>query len=1164
VSILLPASVGAQSTAARLSGTVWDPSDNPTPGVILTAVEESTGWESEAVSDENGRYVFLSLYPGFYTISTKARGYQQITRRHIFLPVNGNISESFTLDIATADETVKIEQAIPIDNSDSFSDISQRDLETLPTYSHNPLILAADIPGITANGGSESSSTSNGARRAMNSLRIDGLETTDPINTTLGSSAVSVSPDSLETIHVITSGAKAEFGGSAGAQLGAISRKGGKTWYGSIYENFSNKSLNANEYFRKISGLERTNFRRNIFGGTLSGPLWENRTQVFANYEGKRMGSGIWRNRLVLTDDSDDDDPDDDSDDDDIVYDDEARAGVFRWYTPGHEGNEDYLNSYYIVSNPGEINPQTAGILAMIPSPNNTLIGDGLNTAGYSFDNKIHNDSDQAAVRIDHMLNSKHRAFLRVNWSNNDATDIWNNADSPFPGTPEGTREYTSWSVAVGSHFILNPRMINELRIGYVRPKMEFTRPARSPQSMLLFNSWTNPLNPDYSSAYINPYFELTDNFIHHFDRHILKYGGTFRRTLQKSVDYAGLYPDISFGNGYGNAPSDIGPQGNSVISDEDRTTFEYLYNDMLGRIESISQTYYYDLTNFQSAGTPRERSFASFEFAGFVQDDWRVLPHLTLNLGLRYEFFSVPNEKDGLQLVLDPSSEISATGSYSDFSLVQGNNWRGRNFSNFAPRVGFAWDISGYGNFVLRGAYGIYYDRLPGAITHLIDRNTYGFSQTAETYPNLGGGDFRLGDEGIPYPSVPAEGPDLTPPATRSASIAVLDPNLKTPRVEKLNLTLERSLSNNLVLEISYIGTRGKNLYQNLNYNQVKTRDDFLQSFLELKAFRDNGTPVPESNTLLQIFGTPNDALEAIGTDDEGVSYVDSGQAGAAADVIDTNYFDQYAAAGVSEYYLRNYPQFDQFVIGTDTGRSWYNALQLGFRANSASFRMRAFYTWSKSLDTLSIDGIAFESPSDSFNPLANKAPSDFDRTHIINFSTSFHLPFGRDHRWGSESSRVMDLIFSDWELGVLSLWESGRRFSVSSDLQTLFANVESLANYSGKRSAGSLDYRSYGVYWFNVDEVGLFTTPEAGETGTSGRNSFKGPKYFNVDMAVFKHFRIGENKRIQVRAEIYNLFNRTHFGIPVTGLSRADFASFTSTIGVPRTVQISARFSF
>jgi hypothetical protein len=1175
--LFIPGTVGAQSASARLSGIVWDPSDNATPGVILTAVDENTGWEYETVSDEDGRYLFLALRPGFYTVSTKAKGFQPVTRRNIYLPADGNVTESFTLDIAAADETISIQERANIYNSDSYGDISRRDLEALPLFKRNPLILAVHLPGMQINGGNENSSTANGARKGMNQVSLDGITVSNDLIPRIGSSSITINPDTVQTLHLITSGAKAEFGRSAGAQLGLISRTGGKSWHGDVYYYHSNKSLNANDFINNYTDLEKPNYRQNIFGGTVSGPLRNKRTLIFANYEGFRMGSQIGRNRLVLMDDSDDDD---DIDDDGIINDedtdvdgdgiidtsddsiaffelqnDEARAGVFRYYTPG----TDELQSYDIVGN--DERGMATGIedlLALTPSPNNTLIGDGLNTGGYLFNNPFHNNADRATVRIDHTLNSNHRAYLHVTWNRSDATDLAHNADAPFPGTPEGTIKDWSWSVTAGSRYTLNPQMVNEFRIGYIRSKTELARPARSMQSMYLVDVFTNPLSPDSPKAYASPFFEIADSIAHSWNKHTFKYGAALRRPTQKSVDYTGVFPDITFGTGMGNNVSEeTGPYGNTVISDEDRQTFENLYNTLLGRVESVHQTYYYNQTSALPFGSGRERSFSSFEFSAFIQDDWRILSNLTLNLGMRYEFFGVPNETNDLQRVLDPLSGIDPTANISDFSIVAGNGWRNRNIANFAPRVGFAWDISRYGSFVLRGSYGMYYDRPIGAITDYIDANTYGFSRTVSTYPNIGGNDLRLGDS-IPFPTTP-EPFDLMLPATRSASIAVLDPDMRTPRIDRFNLTLERRMGSHLVFEASYIGARGKNLYQNLNYNQTKTQGDFLQAFQEIADYRELGVPVPESNTLLQMFGSPLAVLDAVGG-----YYFDTGQVGAAADIVDTGYYDLYSAAGVSDFYLRNYPQFNRLIVGTDTGQSWYDAFQFGFRANSSSFRMRAYYTWSKSLDTLSTDGAEFTSPSNSLDPMSNKAPSDFDRTHIINVMGNFNMPFGRDRRYGSESSRVVNWIFGEWEMGVLTVWESGPRFSVSSGMQTLFGDVYSLANYDGSRNIEDVNRRADGVYWFKEENVLDFSTPSAGETGNSGRNSFRGPKYLNVDLTFFKPFNIGNDNRLQVRAEIYNLFNKAHFGVPVTDLSQDDFGKFTSTIGTPRRIQLALRYEF
>jgi hypothetical protein len=1133
--LFLPATAGAQSTSARLEGIVWDPSGNPTAGVTLTAIEEKTGWKSEAVSDSQGHYVFLSLRPGLYTISANAKGFKEATRRHIPLLISGTATESFTVDVSVIDEEIAPEELVKSDDGSIVGDVSRTDLEALPMLTQDPLSLTVYQPGVQIYPGNEAASTVNGTRQGMNSINMDGLLIGDSVSPRLGLSRVALNPDFIEAFRVVSSNGKAEFGRSAGAHVMIQSRSGGKTWMGSVYDYFGNAAFNANDYFNNASNLKRPNYRQNIFGATASGPVHKKDTFLFANYEGRRIGSQIHRNRLVLND--------------------TAKSGIFQWRTLGVEG----IQTYNIVANDPRglgIDPSIAAILSKLPSPNNDLIGDGLNTGGYSFFNDTHNNRDSISARADHSLNSRHNIFVRFNWGRTNTTDTANNADASFPTEPSGTMEEHDWSFAAGSNWIVNPRMTNEFRIQYLRPTIDYKRPARLAGPMLLANSWNNPLDTSFPSSFKSPSFEISDHLSHSMKRHTLKYGLSLRRNSQGSTDESGIYPNVTFGNDMGNSPT-IGPSGNTVITDTDRLTFEKLYNDLLGRIESTSQTYYSNLNTVLPAGTRRERNFTSTEFAAFVQDDFQLRTNLTLNLGLRYELYGVPGEQNGLQRVLNPASSVSPTANISNFTLASGRGWYSKNGTNFAPRLGFAWDIGGQGITMLRGGFGIYYDRLIGAISSFVDTNTYGFSQTASVYPNLGGGDVRVRD-GITNPATPSM-PTLNLPATRSASMAILDPNLKTPRVYQFNLTVERRVWNSTVVEAGYVGVRGKKLYQNLNYNQLKTTGDFLQAFKQLQEYRDIGTPVPSSNTLMRIFGTPANAFDALGG-----FYFDAGYLGVVADSLDRGYYDNFAAAGVSNFYLRNFPQFDQFIVGKNAGTSWYNALQTGIRISTTPFHMNVRYTWSKSMDTMSIDGAEFVSPSNSFNPGLDRALSDFDRPHTFTTSLRYMLPIGKSRHFGSEMPRYMDWVLGGWDLGAMYIRESGAPFSVVSGVETLYPGVTSLANYTGDRNIGALNSQWDGLHWFSAEEIALFSVPGAGEKGTTTRNMFRGPRYTNLDLAIYKSIPVRDRGKIQFRIEAYNIFNKARFNPPNTDLSGYKFGIITSTAGDQRALRIALRYEF
>ena len=505
---------------------------------------------------------------------------------------------------------------------------------------------------------------------------------------------------------------------------------------------------------------------------------------------------------------------------------------------------------------------------------------------------------------------------------------------------------------------------------------------------------------------------------------------------------------------------------------------------------------------------------------------------------------------------MLDKASLITKSSEIPDFTVAGGDKWFSTDWKNFAPRVGVAWDIKGNGSLVLRGAYGMYFDRLNGAVTKFVDQNSYGFSQSLAIYPNENGTDLRLRD-GVPVPGQPSA-LSLEPPATRSTSIALINPNLRTPRVDQFNVTLEKRLWG-AVLELGYTATRGKKLFQFANLNQTKTGGDFLQAFQELQQYRDMGTPVSATNTLVRIFGTPLAAFDAM----NGFNF-DTGQVGIAADEMDLNHFGNYAAAGVSDSYIRNFPQFNKVLYGSNTAKSWYDSFQFGLRKSTATYQMRLYYTWSKSLDTMSSSGDSYVSPLDSFNPDVNKAPSDFDRKHVFNIALDYSFPFGRNRDSDAESSPWVDRLLGGWNLGVLYIRESGARFSVYSGRETQFAGVQSLASYGTTRPIGTLVRKDGIVYWFFTEQADLFTYPAAGEGGSSGRNSYVGPGYSNIDAVLRKKFNWSEHKSVQIRLEGYNLFNNAHFGLPQTTLGNSDFGMIRSTQGAPRSLQIALQLGF
>jgi hypothetical protein len=1059
----------------------------------------------------------------------------------LVLNVGDTVSETVSLEIGAVTESVDVKagrERVQINDAQIARATTLREIDVLPQLERTPMSLAIFNPGVQIDPTEwYSLSRVNGTRQGSNNTRLDGIDANDGVTPRLLLSSTANNPDSVEEFRIVTSGGKAEYGRSAGGQIEMITRSGGNTLHGNLFEYHRNTVLNANTFFGNSTGLDRPVYIRNTFGGSLGGPVRRERTFFFGSYQGQRTAQEIVRNRLVLTP--------------------EAKTGLFRWRLVGSTSIRAVDIARSDPRGKG-IDPEVAENLKLLPAPNNYDLGDGLNNAGFRFNNPAGQYGDQCTWRVDHNLWNGHRVFFRYTWDRSSMIDTVNDQDARFPGQPHGTLGGDKWAYAIGSDWALTTRLMNEFRIGYDVYAWDFLRPARLPGYMLLANSWTDPLNPSFGQSRRPAVRQFTDNVTFVRGKHTFKGGFEWRFNSQPGSNDAGIYPNVSFATTSGNSPSGTGPSGSSLITTADRQRFESLYNDLLGRMNQVTRTFYSDLEKFQPAGTPRVRSYKAREYGYFFQDDWRIHPRLVLNLGLRYEFSGVPLETNGLQGTVDKAALISHAARIGDFTSQRSSRWYNDDFNNFAPRIGLAWDFAGDGRTALRANWGIFYDRLIGATTNQVDTQTPGFSQVVTVYPNSPAGDVRVSD-GVPQLSPPSAPPVLLP-ATRSTPLRMFTPNLRTGYVSHYSLTLQREVFRNTVVDAGFVGTHGVKLFMLLNLNQPRIYENFLAAFRELQAFRANGTPVPATNTLVRMFGSATAAVTAIGG-----NVIDLGAAGSAADSLDRTNYTRYAGAGVSDFYLRNFPQFSQLTMGCNDGRSYYDSFQFSLRRQAGALKFVANYTFSKSMDNISVDGNAFTSPIDNFNLRLNRARGDYDFPHSFNSAFIYTLPVGKGQRLGGGIPSWLECFLGGWDIGLLTIWQSGHVVTYTSGRATGPANVSSYADYSGDRNAGGVMRQGDGVYWLTPEEVSRFSYPAAGEIGTGGRNTFRGPRFFNADLSLVKKFKLTERHAFLFRVEAYNLANNANFAVPNANLAGgAAFGKIAKTLGDARVMQMALRYEF
>lgn len=1156
LSAFLVPSIYAQATSARLDGTVLDQTGAVIPNAKVTVVNTKTEGHTEGLTDVSGSFVFPTMAPGVYTLTVEVAGFRKTVVSNIELSVSGTVSQIVKLEVGQTTESVAVEaSALTVQTTESqvSSAVMMRDIDTLPQLNRSPLTLAIFQPGVQIDiraGQDASFSHVNGLRQGSNNSTLDGIDVNDSVVPRLGLSLTQNNSDSVAEFRVVTAAGKAEYGRSAGAQVELVTRSGTNQFHGNAYDYLRNTVLNANDFFNNQSGQAVPKLIRNLFGGSFGGPIIHNKTFIFGNYQGTQTIQETVRNRTVPTA--------------------SALAGIFKW-----KGAGGAIQSYdFGKADPRGIgpDPSLAKIYSQYPAPNNFDLGDGLNTAGYRFNNSTPSHDNQYTIKADHNLTENHHLFFRYSWFKTYSVDALNNADATFPGQPQGAQGGVRWGFAAGSNWTITPTFINEFIAGHQSASVDFLRDGRPNAAAFYPNLFTSiPFN-GFGQGRNSPVNDFTDNVTKVRGNHTFKAGANVRFTTQYGYNYAGVYPTLTSAVANGNnVPTSVGPAG---LSTTDRTTFENLYNDILGRLDTVTQTFYSNLQTFQPAGAARIRNFTLNESGYFFQDDWRVNRRLTLNLGIRYEYFGIPGEKDGLLGSLDQAGSISTLGTSTNLTLKPAVPWANKDWNNFAPRFGFAYDLTGDGKTAIRGNYGIFYDRAIGATVSSIDGNTPGFAQAVPVFPNQTGTDVRYNDK-YPLPAQPAA-PILTLPVTRSTSVVLNNPSLRTGYVHSYALNIQREVLRGMILQVGYVGNRGVKLFMNQDVNQPKIRGAFLDSFKEIQNFQNNpGATVSASNVFVKLFGSAQSAINTLGA-----TNFSRGLVGTIANSIDrsaTN-FSKYAAAGLPDNFLRNYPQFNQVVVGTNNGRSYYDSLQVSVRRTMGDLQWSANYTWAKSLDNISIEGNGFTTPIDNFNLRINKGLADFDRPHSFNLSGIYTFPLGNGKKFGTNMPRLLDTAIGGWQLGFLQIAQSGQPFSVNSQRLTVAVSGVPAAgaydNYGGSLS-GSVDRRGNGVFYFTPDQVAQFSFPGAGEIGNAGRNIFRNPSFYETDASLVKNFAIWEQHKLSFRAEAYNVFNHPNFGLAAANLNvnnipGGTFGKFSQTLGTQvggssaRTLQLGLRYDF
>jgi hypothetical protein len=1146
----------AQVTTGRIDGVVQDPSGAVVAGAKVVATETRTQVAANTTTGPEGTFAFVSLQPGFYDLIVEAQGFRKAVINQVELTVGATVSETVKLQVGQLSDSVTIDATAPaIQTTDSQvgSAINMKSVDNLPQLARTPISLAILQPGvqIDVRAGQDSSfSHVNGMRGGSNNSTLDGIDVNDSSVPRLGLSLTANNTDSIEQVSVITSGFNAEYGRNAGGEIQMVTRSGTNDYHGNLFDYLRNTDLNANDFFNNQSGGAVPQFIQNIYGGSIGGPIRKNRTFIFGNFQGRRTHQQTVRERTVPT----------------LT----ARQGIFEWADSAgavHQANIPAADPLHIGIDPG-----VAKLLAQYPTPNNNDVGDGLNTAGFRFNNPVPSYEDQFTIKGDHRVTDNNALFLRWSWQRNSSIDNLNNADATFPGQIQGSQGGHRWGFAAGYNATIGATLVNNFTAGHQSAAVDFLRPNRPNGPVILFQSgWQSIPFTTFGQGRNSPVNQFNDTMTKVRGNHTFKVGANVEFTKQYGYNYAGVYPNISttVGNG-ASVPSSVIPAG---LTASQTTNFSNLYNDLLGRVSSVALTYYSDLQTYQPAGSPRIRTFTYNYMGYFIQDEWRLNRRLTLNYGLRYDYYGNPHEINGYQGVLSNAGSFNGVNQVDNATVQRAGSWYGNDLNNFAPRFGFAYDLTGDGKTAIRGGYGIFFDRAVGAVLSLADGNTPGFSLGVTTFPDSNGADVRY-SQGFPLPTPPSSTPTLTPATNRNQSIVLFNPDLRTGYVQSYNLLIQRELPWNNTIQVGYLGNRGTKLFYDRDVNQPVVTEAFVTAYNQLAAYAANtSTPVPPTNLFVQVFGSPAAAVSAVGA-----SNLSTGNVGTIINTLDVSNYAKMNAAGISEYYFRHYPQFNQVVLGTNDGRSYYNSMQVQLAHRSRNLQVVANYTFAKSIDNISIEGNGFTTPIDNFALRLNRAVSDFDRRHSLNALFTYSLPVGKGQKFAANAPRVLDTLIGGWDLGGTLVDQSGNPFSVSSQHTTLPVSGvppgNTYATFTGTdTSIGQVLRQGSGVFFFTPAQVSQFTATPAFQVGNAGRNVFRNPWFNELDLSLIKSFKITERQRVVFRAEAFNVFNHPNFGLAASNLNittPASFGKFSTTLGTQngstsaRTLQLALRYDF
>jgi hypothetical protein len=1215
----MPVWLRGQATTS-LTGTVTDPSGAVVPDATLILSNVDTSSQRETKSDSEGRYSFAQVQPGSYTLTAKASGFSDVIVNDVRLLVSTPATIPVVFEkVGTVSTAIAITaDSIQINTTDASigNAIGDKPITQLPFEARNVVGLLSLQPGVTYLGEPDPalqndfrSGTVNGGKSDQANVTLDGVDVNDQQNRSAFTSVLRVTLDSVQEFRTITTNAGADFGRTSGAQVTLVTKSGKNTVHGSLYEYLRNTATSANDFFANQAGLPRAKLNRNVFGGSVGGPVKKDRVFFFLNYEGRKDRSeSLSTARAVPTAD--------------------FRNGIFTYTRK--DGSIGKLSPDEVRAlDPLGIGaaPAVISLLKSYPLPNSTAAGDSLNTSGYIFNAATPLNWNTYIARFDWKIdsNGRHQVFWRGNLQN----DNYANGLPQFPGdAPSSVYLSNSKGYAIGYTAILTPNLVSNFHYGYTRQGVETTG-VQTTASATLRDIAARYANTRGLSRII-PLHQISEDLSWVKGPHTLAFGGVIRLIRNNRLNR-----NTSFSDAVGNSSALLGSGNEFLAADAANTTvYKRQFSNLLGLLTQLDRQANYDLQgNLLPEGTTIKRIFADQEYEFYVQDTWKATRALTVTAGLRVSLFPPIYEDQGYQTspVMSLEDWFNLRGSLAAQGKPQSQaplvaydlaSKTGRGLYPYqhdvAPRLALAYSPqsdSGISKFLfggrnrssIRAGAGIYYDLFGQALIRGYDSTALGFSSlltnpltaSAKTYPRF------TAYYNVPFdsPFFPAAAPKSTFPQTYPDVFAItnsLDDKLKAPYTINLDFSIQREFGHGFMVQGAYIGRLSRrslvkdDLAMPTNLTDPKSGMTYRQAAGQLSSMINRGVPTSQVQAIPYFENLWPSAAGSGLTATQAIYNLYKGQGGDyTTGLYNLDMPDGELCCSVLGPNAIFSSQYGSLAALRSRGSGHYHAMQWTLRKRfDAGVQFDFNYTWSKSIDLASIPENNQLTPNilpsqlnstsiiNSWFTNDMKAVSDYDVQHLFSAFWIAELPFGKGKPILTSASPVLNGIIGGWSLNGVFRNSSGLPVGVGAGgIWPTNWQVGSYAIQTGVVPATQTTKNGPAPTASGKSGPNLFADPAtafkgyslplAGDSGQ--RNGIRGDGFFGIDLGLGKRFNLYTIKdqphTLQFRAESFNITNSVRFD-PYTAntniLNPARFGQYTATLTRPRVFQFSLRYEF